>query len=152
MTVNAAMGEDELLTQVTSEKLSQYLATNVEGAHGVVNPYLPALQARKTPRFMCISSTAAFLTKQVGERLGPRGLCAMSKAVGEMMSAQFQRRVAARALWPKGVLLETPLCLLARPRAIPAQESGQNLMENVDSLTLADRPNSLILMIFFLPR
>jgi short-subunit dehydrogenase len=46
--VNAAMGEDELLTQISGEKLLQYLDTNVVGPHRVINAFLQALGSRKT--------------------------------------------------------------------------------------------------------
>lgn len=139
--VNAAIGEDELLTQISSERLSEYLNTNVVGAHRVINAFLPALRARKTRRIIYISSTAASLTKQVGESWGLRGPYATSKAAGNMLTVQYHNElhqdgftvVAVHPGW-----VATDMGNVAGPGAMPATESVQKIMKIVDGLSRAD--------------
>src|ERR1700709_1383051 len=56
--LNAAMGEDDHLLDLTAEHFAQYLDTNVVGPNRVVQAFLPALLARKTRQIVYISSSA----------------------------------------------------------------------------------------------
>lgn len=139
--INAAIGEDELLTQISSDRLSEYLNTNVIGPHRVINAFLPALQARQTRKIIYISSTAASLTNQVGEKWGLRGPYATSKAAGNMLTIQFHNElhdegytvVAVHPGW-----VATEMGNLGGPGAMPASESVQKIMKIVNGLGRAD--------------
>jgi NAD(P)-dependent dehydrogenase (short-subunit alcohol dehydrogenase family) len=139
--VNGAIGEDELLTQISSDRLLHYLDTNVVGPHRVINAFLPALRARKTRKVIYISSTAASLTGQVGEQWGLRGPYATSKAAGNMLTIQFHNELHGEgftvvAIHPGWVA--TDMGNIAGPGAMPATESVQKIMGIVNGLEKAD--------------
>ncbi|KAJ9612504.1 hypothetical protein H2200_004101 [Cladophialophora chaetospira] len=139
--VNGAIGEDELLTQISSDRLLRYLDINVAGPHRVINAFLPALRARKTRKNIYISSTAASLTGQVGEKWGLQGPYATSKAAGNMLTVQFHNELEEEgftvvAIHPGWVA--TDMGNLAGPGAMPAIESVQKIMRIVDGLEKGD--------------
>jgi NAD(P)-dependent dehydrogenase (short-subunit alcohol dehydrogenase family) len=139
--VNAAMGEDELLTQIPADRLLQYLDTNVVGPHRVVNAFLPALRARKTRKIIYISSTAASMATQVGEKWGLRGPYATSKAAGNMLTIQFHNELHEEgftvvAIHPGWV--DTDMGNIGVPGAMPTIESVQKIMKIVDGLERKD--------------
>lgn len=139
--INGAMGEDELLTQISSDRLLQYLDTNVVGPHRVINAFLPALFARKTRKIIYISSTAASLTNQVGETWGLRGPYATSKGAGNMLTIQFHNELhgdgfTVVAIHPGWVA--TDMGNLGGPGAMPTTESVEKIMKIVNGLSAAD--------------
>ncbi|KIW96831.1 uncharacterized protein Z519_02222 [Cladophialophora bantiana CBS 173.52] len=139
--VNGAIGEDELLTKISSDRLLQYLDTSVAGPHRVINAFLSALRARKTRKIIYISSTAASLTGQVGEKWGLRGPYATSKAAGNMLAVQFHNELhedgfTVVAIHPGWV--DTDMGRTAGPGAMPTTESVQKIMQIVDRLTTVD--------------
>ena len=139
--VNGAIGEDELLTQISSERLSQYLNTNVVGVHRVINAFLPALRARGTKRIIYISSTAASLTNQVGETWGLRGPYATSKAAGNMLTIQFHNELHAEGFTVVSIhpgWVETDMGRLGGEGGVPVGESVQRIMKIVDTLSVED--------------
>ncbi|EXJ63080.1 hypothetical protein A1O7_03525 [Cladophialophora yegresii CBS 114405] len=139
--VNGAIGEDELLTQISSDRLLHYLDTNVVGPHRVINAFLPALRVRTTRKIIYISSTAASLTGQVGENWGLRGPYATSKAAGNMLTIQFHNELHEEgftfvAIHPGWVA--TDMGNIAGPGAMPVTEAVQKIMKIVNGLEKAD--------------
>jgi NAD(P)-dependent dehydrogenase (short-subunit alcohol dehydrogenase family) len=139
--LNAAMGEDDLLESLSSERFSQYLDTNVIGPHRVVQAFLPALLARSTRRIIYISSTAASLKGQVNERWGLRGPYAISKAAGNMMAVQWHNELRDRGftvipLHPGWVA--TDMGNLGGDGAMPVEESVSAILSVVHNLSKED--------------
>jgi NAD(P)-dependent dehydrogenase (short-subunit alcohol dehydrogenase family) len=139
--LNAAMGEDDLLESLSSERFSQYLDTNVIGPHRVVQAFLPALLTRSTRRIIYISSTAASLKGQVNERWGLRGPYAISKAAGNMMAVQWHNELRDRGftvvpLHPGWVA--TDMGNLGGDGAMPVEESVRAILTVVQSLIKED--------------
>jgi NAD(P)-dependent dehydrogenase (short-subunit alcohol dehydrogenase family) len=94
--INAAIGYDELLKDISSSRLAEYLDTNVVGPQRVVNAFLPALLARSTRKVVFLSSTAASLSGQVNETFGLRGPYAVSKAAANMMMVQYHNELGGQ--------------------------------------------------------
>lgn len=90
------MGADERLTGITSERFSEYMATNVVGPHRVMNAFLPALRSRKTRIIVYISSIVASITKEVNSNWGLQGPYATSKAAGNMLTVQFHNELRGK--------------------------------------------------------
>lgn len=139
--VNGAMGADERLTGITSERFSEYMATNVVGPHRVMNAFLPALRSRKTRIIVYISSIVASITKEVNSNWGLQGPYATSKAAGNMLTVQFHNELRGEgfivvAIHPGWVA--TDMGNLAGPGAMPARESVEKIMHIVDRLKLED--------------
>jgi len=139
--VNGAMGEDEHLTTISSERFAEYLLTNVVGPHRVINAFLPALRARKTRTIVYISSIVASLTKEVGSHWGLQGPYATSKAAGNMMTVQFHNELQGEGFTVVAVhpgWVATDMGNLAGPGAMPPRESVEKIMRIVDGLKLED--------------
>lgn len=94
--INAAIGYDELLKDISSSRLAEYLDTNVVGPQRVVNAFLPALLARSTRKIVFLSSTAASLSGQVNETFGLRGPYAVSKAAANMVMVQYHNELGGQ--------------------------------------------------------
>jgi NAD(P)-dependent dehydrogenase (short-subunit alcohol dehydrogenase family) len=94
--LNAAIGEDEHLLTMTSERLTEYLNVNVVGQHRVVSAFLPALLARKTRKIISLSSSSGSISGQIGETWGLQGPYAVSKAAGNMMIVQLHNELLGR--------------------------------------------------------
>lgn len=139
--INGAMGSDERLTQISSDRFSEYLATNVVGPHRVINAFLPALRSRKTRTIVYISSIVASLTKQVDSHWGLQGPYATSKAAGNMMTVQFHNELHQEGFTVVAVhpgWVATDMGNLAGPGAMPPRESVEKIMHIVNNLTLED--------------
>ncbi|KAI1626988.1 hypothetical protein EDD37DRAFT_646683 [Exophiala viscosa] len=122
--VNGAIGEDELLT-----------------AHRVVNAFLPPLRVGNTRRIIYISSTAASLTKQVGEPWGLHGPYADSKTAGNMLTVQYHKELhddGFKVVFIHPGWVATDMGNLAGPGAMPVTESVQKIMEIVNGLSRTD--------------
>jgi NAD(P)-dependent dehydrogenase (short-subunit alcohol dehydrogenase family) len=94
--LNAAIGEDEHLLTMTSERLAEYLNVNIVGQQRVVSAFLPALLARKTRKIISLSSSAGSISGQVGETWGLQGPYAVSKAAGNMLVVQLHNELSSR--------------------------------------------------------
>ncbi|KAJ9618368.1 hypothetical protein H2204_013042 [Knufia peltigerae] len=139
--INAGIGEMELLTQIPSSRLLEYLDTNVVGPHRVINAFLQALRARATRRIIYISSSVGSMTMQVGNQIGIRGPYAVSKAAGNMLVVQthnelFQEGFTVVAIHPGWAA--TDMGQLAGPGAMPTLESAQHVLKVVAGLKQSD--------------
>ncbi|KIX10595.1 uncharacterized protein Z518_01679 [Rhinocladiella mackenziei CBS 650.93] len=109
--VNAAMGEDERLTEIS------------------------------TKRIIFISSTTPSLTKQVDSEWGLRGPDATSKAAGNMLAVQFHNELRDRGFTVVSIhpgWVATDMGNLAGPGAMPATELVQKIMKIVKGLSTVD--------------
>ncbi len=91
--LNAAIGEDDHLLDMTPEKLAEYLDVNVVGPNRVVSAFLPALLARKTRKIVYLSSSSGSISGQIGETWGLQGPYAVTKAAGNMMAIQWHNEL-----------------------------------------------------------
>jgi NAD(P)-dependent dehydrogenase (short-subunit alcohol dehydrogenase family) len=78
--INAAMGEDEKLLNITDKSLTQYLDVNVVGPHRVIRAFLPALRKGKEKKIVVISSGSGSCAIQVEHIHGFSGPYSVSKA------------------------------------------------------------------------
>lgn len=139
--VNGAMGADEHLTAISSDRISEYMTTNVVEPHRVINAYLPAPRARNTRTTIYISSIVASITKEVGSHWGLQGPYATSKAAGNMMTVQFHNELHEEGFTIIAVHLgwvATDMGNLGGPGAMPPRESVEKIMRIVDNLKLED--------------
>jgi NAD(P)-dependent dehydrogenase (short-subunit alcohol dehydrogenase family) len=139
--LNAAIGEDDHLLDLPTERFAEYLDTNVMGPNRVVKAFLPALLARKTRHIVYISSTAGSLNGQIGERWGLQGPYAVTKAAGNMMVIQWQNELSDRDFTVVTVhpgWVDTDMGRLGGSGGMRIEDSASQLVNLVDSLTLDD--------------
>ena len=91
--LNAAIGDNDHLLDMTDDRFLEYLNINVVGPNRVVKALLPALLARKTRRILILSSSAGSIAGQVGETWGLQGPYAVSKSAANMMAVQWHNEL-----------------------------------------------------------
>jgi NAD(P)-dependent dehydrogenase (short-subunit alcohol dehydrogenase family) len=94
--INAAIGLDHHLIDVSSEILLSYLNTNVVGPNRVIQAFLPALLARKTRQIVIISSTAGSMEFEKGSNFGLQGPYSVSKAAVNMLAVQWHNELSQK--------------------------------------------------------
>jgi NAD(P)-dependent dehydrogenase (short-subunit alcohol dehydrogenase family) len=141
--LNAAIGEDELLEQISSSRLTQYLDSNVVGPQRVVQAFLPALLARSTRRIIFISSTAGSIKGQINETFGLHGPYAVTKAAANMMAVQWHNELAGRGftvvpLHPGWVATEMGNLVDGGSGAMNVEESAKAILTIERNLSTED--------------
>lgn len=139
--LNAAIGEDDHLLGLPTERFAEYLDTNVLGPNRVVKAFLPALLARKARQIVYISSSAGSLKGQIGERWGLQGPYSVTKAAGNMMVIQWQNELADRDFTIVTVhpgWVDTEMGRLGGSGGMRIEDSASKLGELVDGLSLED--------------
>jgi NAD(P)-dependent dehydrogenase (short-subunit alcohol dehydrogenase family) len=139
--LNAAIGEDDHLTSITSQRLTTYLDSNVVGPHRVVQAFLPALLTRPTRKIIYISSTAGSLRGQVGTSWGLQGPYAVTKAAGNMMVVQWDNELRRQNFTVVSVhpsWVKTEMGNLGGDGGIPVEESVEGLLALESKVTTED--------------
>ena len=139
--VNAAIGDNEHLCTTSSERLTDYLATNVVGPHRVVRAFLPALRKRQTKKIIIISSTSGSMEKQIGATSGFLGPYAVTKAADNMLAVQFHNELVGEGftvvpLHPGWVA--TDMGNVGGPGAMPIEESAKGIVKVLNGLKKGD--------------
>lgn len=91
--INGAMGDNERLLTMPSERMGEYLNTNVLGPFNTVRAFLPALRARMTRKVIFISSYCGSFSVQTNRLCGWGGPYAVSKAAENMVALQFHHEL-----------------------------------------------------------
>jgi NAD(P)-dependent dehydrogenase (short-subunit alcohol dehydrogenase family) len=139
--INAAMGYDDHLLDLSSTDFISYLNTNVVGPNRIICAFLPALLARKTRQIVILSSTAASHQLQIGSTFGLQGPYAVSKAAVNMLAVQYHNELHGQGftvvpLHPGWVATE--MGNLAGPGAMSVEESVNAVLKVVRNLKLED--------------
>ena len=139
--LNAAIGEDDHLTSITPERLSQYLDTNVVGSLRITQAILPALKARQTRRIIYISSNAGSLAGQKQVSWGLQGPYAVTKAAGNMMVVQLDNELRFQGFTVVSVhpgWVDTDMGRLGGDGGMPVEDSAKYLIDLEQKLRIDD--------------
>ncbi|KAH7322380.1 hypothetical protein B0I35DRAFT_425743 [Stachybotrys elegans] len=131
--LNAAIGENEHLLDMTPERFAEYLDVNVVGPNRVVSALVPALLARKTRKIVYLSSSAGTISGQIGETWGLQGPYAVSKAAGNMMVVQWHNELSKREDGPSTVVTVHP-GWVDTDMGRPFGEGSMNVVDAVEAL------------------
>ena len=139
--INAAMGYDDHLLDLSSADFLTYLNTNVVGPNRIIWAFYPALLARKTRQIVIISSTAASHQGQIGSNFGLQGPYAVSKSAVNMLAIQYHNELHSQGftvipLHPGWVA--TDMGNLAGPGAMSVEESVSAVLAVIRKLKLED--------------
>lgn len=91
--INAGMGDKEKILSSSTERLREYLETNVIGTHNTILAFLPALRKGKAKKIILLSSQSGSMERQVNATRGFSGPYAVSKAGVNMLAIQYHNEL-----------------------------------------------------------
>ncbi|PYI09311.1 NAD(P)-binding protein [Aspergillus sclerotiicarbonarius CBS 121057] len=139
--INGAIGDNERLVSTNTQRMEEYMSTNVLGPLRVVQAFLPALKARKTRKIILISSYCGSFSIQNAGLCGWGGPYAVSKAAANMLAVQLHRELRPEGftvvpLHPGNVA--TDMGNIGGGGGTPVCEAVGNILRTIGGITLEE--------------